>query len=178
MSFMNMDEFLQNISNMGNDPDSFSESEISNGQEPVGQPIDFDNDGVIDAIGIDTTGDGIIDTIKYDFDHDGIVDAIGHDTSGDGNIDTITYIQNSGEIDNLPAEAPFDFLGLNDNETDWAKQALENENMSPEMVRDNISFGASVTCWGGRKVCLGCAGVLIDAKIGCQTGACTGGKRI
>lgn len=167
---------------------------------------DFNHDGVVDAVGKDTIGDGRIDTVYYDFNHDGIVDAVGHDTLGDGIIDTISFVQNGVSIhsdsgfsieegweaglsrynrfDMLTAEqipevvSPFSPFGLDDSQTSWIRRAIQNEKATPGEVQRNISFGASVTCWGGRKVCLGCAGPLIDAKIGCDTGACTGGKKV
>lgn len=167
--------------------------------------FDFNHDGIMDAIGKDTTGNGIIDTIYYDFDHDGIADAIGQDTLGNGSIDTITFFQSDESIHSdigfsfddswtvglsqyeafaIQADGDtqncisLDSLGLHENEADWVKRALEKEQMSTETAKNNILFGSSVTCWGGRKVCLGCAGILIDSKIGCQSGACTGGRRV
>lgn len=164
---------------------------------------DFNHDGVVDAVGIDTTGDGIIDTIYYDFDHDGVADATAFDSTGDGSIDTMTFINGGMKVfsdmgftissaweagiarvgtvgvdtDGVLSDQA-DQLGLNSTEHEWAKKAVNQEDKSPEMARKEISFGASTTCWGGRTVCLGCAGILIDGKIGCQSGACSGGKRV
>lgn len=164
---------------------------------------DFNHDGVVDAVGIDTTGDGIIDTIYYDFDHDGMADAIAFDSTGDGSIDTMTFGENGVKVfsdtgfsissaweagiarvgtvgvdtDGILSDQA-EQLGLNNAEHEWAKKAINQEDRTPEAARKEVSFGASTTCIGGRTVCLGCAGILIDSKIGCQSGACSGGKRV
>lgn len=66
-------------------------------------------------------------------------------------------------------------LQLTEEEKAWFDE--KSEEISDEEFHD-ISFKGSVTCLGGRAVCTGCAGILIDKKYGCQSGACTGGKRI
>lgn len=164
---------------------------------------DFNHDGAVDAIGIDTTGDGVIDTIYYDFDHDGIMDATAFDSTGDGIIDTMTFGENGIKVfsdvgftvssawEAGVARAGFmgmdggnmipnqsSQLGLSDAESNWAEKAIDEETMTSKMARKEISFGASTTCIGGKTGCTGCAGILIDRKIGCQSGACTGGTRI
>lgn len=160
---------------------------------------DFNHDGVVDAVGIDTTGDGIIDTIYYDFNHDGIADAKAFDSTGDGTIDTMTFAANGVSIYSdvgFTVSSAWDAgairmnssygllsdqskqLGLNDSEREWAQKAIDDEKMTPATAKSQISFGASTTCIGGQTGCTGCAGILIDKKIGCKTGACTGGTRI
>lgn len=203
---MNMDDLTGQPIDLNNDgvPDGMGFDTDGDGKYDIVN-YDFNHDGIIDAIGKDTNGNGVIDTIYYDFDHDGIADAIGQDTLGNGSIDTITFYQNGESIhsdtgfsvdggweaglsqyeafaiesgSDTQNRISLDSLNLSRNETDWVQRALENEQINPKIAKNNISFGASVTCWGGRKVCLGCAGILIDSKIGCQSGACTGGKRV
>ena len=59
--------------------------------------LDTTGDGVADSLGFDTTGDGLIDTVQpapkqsvaLDTTGDGVADSLGYDTTGDGLIDTV-----------------------------------------------------------------------------------------
>ena len=61
--------------------------------------IDTTGDGVADSLGIDTTGDGKIDSVQappkqsalIDTTGDGVADSLGYDTTGDGKIDTVVH---------------------------------------------------------------------------------------
>lgn len=77
-------------------------------------------------------------------------------------------------LENLQLEK----LGLNKSEQNWTQRALKQEKITPDVAHKEVSFGASVTCLGGSTVCVGCAGPLIDRKIGCKCGACSGGARL
>ena len=231
MSFMNMDEFLQQLSgnseavggnfdsgqleavpvnvtgtpvdiNGDNVADGWGYDCDGNGKIDMVQ-YDFNHDGVVDAVGIDTTGNGVFDTIYYDFNHDGMADAAAFDSTGDGRIDTMNFL-NSGvrvfsdmgftipsaweagiarvgavgvDTEGVLADQAGQ-LGLNGEEHEWAKKAVNQEEKTPEMAKKEVSFGASATCIGGTTGCLGCAGILLDRKYACKTGACTGGVEI
>jgi len=64
--------------------------------------IDTTGDGKVDTIGIDTTGDGKLDTIHRDTTGDGNLDTTHLDTVGDGKIDTVHQdTTGDGKIDTV-----------------------------------------------------------------------------
>ena len=160
---------------------------------------DLDHDHICEAVGYDTTGNGIINQIHYDFDHDGIEDATAYD-DGSGIINKLVFADgttissdigfsissgweagfahfsapNSDAGSILPGQAAR--LGLDSDEQNWAERAMEQEKITPETARKQVSFGA--TCLTGTVGCTGCAGILADKKIGCHTGSCSGGTVI
>ena len=67
--------------------------------------IDTTGDGKIDSWGIDTTGDGNLDTIVKGVDTtgDGKIDSMAFDTNGDGNADTVVNVDDDGGLEIINA---------------------------------------------------------------------------
>jgi hypothetical protein len=59
-------------SSQGNNPDVISDNVTGNGTIQIGDPVDYDGDGVIDGYAVDTNGDGMADAI--DTNGDGVAD--------------------------------------------------------------------------------------------------------
>ena len=78
---------------------------LVNGDKPRG--IDTDGDGILDSF--DTDGDGNIDTVYQDLDGDGQFDSIAMDTDGDGIIDTVAGdTSGDGNIDTILSDTDGD----------------------------------------------------------------------
>lgn len=78
---------------------------LVNGDKPKG--IDTDGDGILDSF--DTDGDGNIDTVYQDLDGDGQFDSIAMDTDGDGIIDTVAGdTSGDGKIDTILSDTDGD----------------------------------------------------------------------
>jgi hypothetical protein len=71
--------------------------------------FDTDGDGLIDTVGVDTDGDGVLDTLAMDTDGDGLVDSLAFDTDGDGLIDSVAMDTNGdGLVDSLAMDTDGD----------------------------------------------------------------------
>ncbi|WP_417872004.1 T9SS type A sorting domain-containing protein [Winogradskyella sp.] len=77
--------------------------------------IDTDGDGIVDSIDIDDDNDGILDTVEGsgDFDGDGIINSLDLDSDGDGILDIIESQPSTGAVTLSGNDADGD--GLDDN---------------------------------------------------------------
>jgi hypothetical protein len=85
---------------------------LASSKAAVGVAVDTTGDGVFDSVALDTTGDGTMDTVllgdtavgvAVDTTGDGVFDSVALDTTGDGIMDTVLLGDKDGS---LPGDSP------------------------------------------------------------------------
>ena len=95
--------------------DDEDESGIDTDGDGIIDSFDTDGDGKIDTTFVDTDGDGISDTIAQDTDGDGLIDTVSSDTDGDGVIDTVVAdTDGDGLTDTIIKDVDIDGDGQSD----------------------------------------------------------------